>query len=110
MLPIPNMAIEEKMLSLNILPLEKQFIFRKALIVYKTLHNQTPNYMQSLLQTASSRYNPQKLLPPLPRIDLYKTSLAYSSSVVKNNIPDTVRQSYALSSFKRRLAGYLMSS
>ena len=82
MLAIPNMSTEEKMLSLNILPLEKQFIFNKALIVYKTLHNQTPSYMQSLLQTASSRYNSQKLLPPLPRIDLYKTSLAFSSSVV----------------------------
>ena len=46
MLHIPNMSTEENII--NILPIEKQFTFNKAIIVYKTLHNQTPNYTQAL--------------------------------------------------------------
>ena len=69
---------DEKLKLLKILPLEKQLEFNKTLIVHKIYHERTPSHLNHLLQKPLDKYNSKKLILPLPRIDLFKNSLAFS--------------------------------
>eukprot|EP00916_Digyalum_oweni_P021124 GHVL01035111.1.p1 GENE.GHVL01035111.1~~GHVL01035111.1.p1 ORF type:complete len:105 (-),score=6.93 GHVL01035111.1:613-927(-) len=51
-----------------------------SLSLSKILNDDCPKYLQSHFKHATKRYGSQKIIPPIPRIDLYKSSLAFSGA------------------------------
>ena len=107
LLPNPNISTDDKFKELNILPLDKQLFFNKAVITHKIYNDQAPPYLSPLLKKAPQRYGSTKLILPLPRIDLFKSSLSYSGSAIWNMLPDYLKQITSLSKFKKQLRIYL---
>ena len=105
--PIPTC---EKFKRLKILPLNDQLLFNKAVLMFNILHKNAPQYLQVFL--TNERPNPRStrnhvLLVPLPRIDLYKSSLSFSGAFTWNNLPSELKLSTSSNAFKCALAKYL---
>ena len=108
LLPNPNISTDDKFKQLNILPLDKQLFFNKAVITHKIYNDQAPPYLSPLLKKAPQRYGSTKLILPLPRIDLYKSSLSYSGSAIWNMLPDYLKFITSSPKFKKQLRIYLL--
>ena len=106
---IPNKGIstDAKFVSLNILPLSKHLMYNKAIVVHKIIHDKAPPYLTPLLKKASTRYGSTNLILPLPRIDICKSSLAYSGSLIWNTLPDDIKNINSISKFKKHLRRHL---
>ena len=106
--PSPFLSTSEKLLSANILPLKQQFELNIALLVYKTRYELAPQYLARLLSRADSRYESNNYILPRTRIDLYKTSFAFSGASVWNSLPVSVRSCTSLLSFKSSAKKYFL--
>ena len=91
---------DEKFTELNILTLHKQFTYHVALLIFKILHSHAPFYLNDLLTKSHNQGRSIKLLLPLPRIDLFKTSLAFCGSKVWNSLPPYITNCNSINSFK----------
>ena len=107
--PERDIDTDIKFKELELLSLEQQLSYNKAIVVYKTINNLSPPYMTKFCQKACSRYGSMKLIVPPTRIDLYKTSLSFSGSTLWNSLPKDIRLSASLPIFKRSLKRYLMT-
>jgi hypothetical protein len=80
---------------------------QKAILMYKFTNNLTPMYLQDLFVTRVSHYSLRdsegKLFLPKPRTDYLKRSFSYSGASLWNSLPESLRSSLSLSSFKRSL-------
>lgn len=85
-------------------------IYNKVLLAHKAFYKTCPQYISSLIKKASNRYGSTKLIPPLPRIDLYKQcSFSYTGSATWNEIPENIRNIINTQRFKTALLKYLTS-
>ena len=91
--------------SLNMLPLKLAFTKNKAILMQKIVLGKVPLVLQSNFQPSSRQQG--KLQIPIPRLDLFKTSLHYSGSLLWNALPQTVKSSTSISVFKNRLIRHL---
>jgi hypothetical protein len=96
----PYLSTDDKLRSVDILPLDKQFQMNTAVLVYKARHDLVPSYIKNLLVTNDNRYALDKYILPRTRIDLYKDSFAFSGASVWNSLPAVVRNCNTLSLFK----------
>jgi hypothetical protein len=96
----PYLSTDEKLRSVNILSLDKQFELNTAVQVYKARHGLVPAYVTNLLVTSDNRYDSGKYILPRTRIDLYKSSFAFSGASVWNSLPLKIRNCSKLSLFK----------
>ena len=102
-----QLTTEQKYKSLNILPFYKQLKYNKAIITHKIYLNLCPPYLKKLIQRAPNRYGSKKLILPLPRIDLFKTSFSYSGPKTWNSLPNSISSATSLTLFKKQLHKYL---
>ena len=100
LVPNKGLSTDEKLANLKILPLSKQLMYNKAIVVHKILYDKAPSYLTPLLQKASTRYGSTNLILPLPRIDICKSSLAYSGSLFWNTLPDEIKNIPSVSKFQ----------
>ena len=107
--PIQHISTEMKMKNLEILPLSEHLKYNKAILVHKIYHSKTPLYLKHLLRKAPERYNSLNLIPPLPRIDLFKSSLSFSGSLIWNNLSISLKENVSLNSFKSILFDVLLN-
>ena len=79
--------------------------------MYKIWTQQTPSYLFEMFRPSMSQYGvSNKLLTvPLPRIDLYKSSLSFQGASMWNTLPMHIKAAPSLSCFKKRLYKYLIS-
>lgn len=103
-------STDETFKQLDILPLKKHLDFNKTILTHKIYYNQTPTYLTELLDKPQDRYNTLRLRPPLPRIDLCTNSLAYSGSVLWNNLPLSLKITSNTKAFKRKLRSYIRNN
>lgn len=95
----------------EILPLSSRLAFNKARFMHKIVLGRVPDYLtKRILLTETSSSRTKKLNVPLPRIDLYKTSLAYSGPFLWNGLPVSLRQPLSVASFRRHTFLYMLSS
>ena len=77
---------------------------QKAILMYKVMNNLTHMYLQELFVTTVShytlRYSEGKLLLPKRRTDYVKRSFSYSGASLWNSLPESLRSSSSISSFK----------
>ena len=87
----------------------KQLKYNKAVMMFKVRNGKTPEYIRSLFTRSSSRYGSNNFIPPRPRIDLHKTSLAFSGSSVWNSLSLSLKNLRPIRCFKRHLHRHLSS-
>ena len=74
--------------ALDILPLKSKLKYNKAVFVFKIMSGFAPPSLQNRFVTNCSHHT-RRILVPLPRIDLYKSSLTYSGGCLWNEISKT---------------------
>ena len=78
-------------------------------MLLKVSSGETPEYIRSLSNKSTSRYGSNNCIPPRPRIDLYKTSLAFSGSSIWNSLPLSIKHLRTIRCFKKHLHTHLSS-
>ena len=104
----PGQTTDDKLKLLKILPLESQLEYNKLILMHKICNGRTPTYLNSLIKKPKERYGSIKLRAPKPRIDLYKTSLAFSGTELWNNLPIELKKITTCNTFKKRLFIHLI--
>ena len=87
--------------DLDIFPLKLRFAKNKAILMQKIVLGKVPLALQSKFQRCIRQHG--KLRVPIPRLDLFTSSLHYSGSLPWNALPQTVKSSNSISVFKNRL-------
>ena len=97
-----------KLRKLDIIPLQKQFMYNTAVLMFKVHMDLTPRYVSDLLNRAPVRYGANNYVLPRTRIDLYKTSFAFSGPSVWNPLPPKMKTYKSVRGFKINLRKILM--
>ena len=106
-LPDKNLTTDQKLNKIGILSLHKQLDYNKGVFTYRALTNNAPVYISSLYKAPDSNSRNNYLQLSKPRIDLFKTSMAFSGALFWNSLPVHLRSCHSLSSFKRKLQEHL---
>ena len=108
-LPESQLSTDQKLKKLEILPLSRHFQFNKGVFMFKMCRQSSPSYISNMFtEKTSERSRAGTLLKvPYPRIDIYKTSLAFSGSSLWNSLPIKIKSAVGLPSFKNSLFSYL---
>ena len=103
--PDPTLTTEEKLCSLDMLPLKQHLQLNKSIFMYKYFSGFLPEYLNDLLpkikdtKYASSRCT-ISMPGPTPRIDLVQTSLCFSGGILWEKLPSELRNASSLLTFK----------
>ena len=87
-----------------------QRLEQKSILMYKTLHGMTPDYLRSRfvyrdnISAYRLRNTENKLVLPQPRTDYLKRSFLYSGAHLWNDLPLDLRQASSLTDFKSKLS------
>ena len=87
-----------------------QRLEQKSILMYKTLHGMTPDYLRSRfvyrddVSAYRLRNTENKLVLPQLRTDYLKKSFSYSGAQLWNNLPVDLRQASSLADFKSKLS------
>ena len=97
-------------LLLDILKWDKLVIRRKkhkAIMMFKSLNEQAPVYLQNLFHERSTDYDLRnsfhKLTLPRPRTNYLKRSFSYSGALLWNSLPENVREIKSVRKFKEQI-------
>lgn len=100
---------EELFTQLGWMKFNDRVNYKKSILMYKALNNQTPDYIQNKFQHTQDRHNinlrsstQNKLYVPKPRLEFARKSFAYSGAKLWNDIPQTVQTAQSLAQFKSR--------
>ena len=75
-----QITTDDKQKQLNMLPLRTQFLYNKAVAMFKVFHGNAPNYLtESFKKAASDRFN--NFIPPLARLQT-SDSLFYNGKSI----------------------------
>ena len=110
-MPDDTLTTDQKLKKLQLLPLNKHLLFNKAVLMFKIWNRTAPDYLCSLFERQVSYYSNsrQSFRIPRPRIDIYRSSLAFSGASLWNGLPASVKSAGSLSNFKSSLIKYLTS-
>ena len=111
-LPNPLLSTDEKLKQLGILPLSKHLVYNKAVFMYKIWQQKVPEYISQLFHRSPSQYGKTNsmYIIPLPRLDMYKSSLSFAGASTWNHLTTAVKSAPSLSIFKDNLVKYLTAS
>ena len=106
--------------KLHWLPVEQRTVFKTATLVYKYLHTGFPRYFAPYLSSYSSSYSTRrsqsggnflvipKFYPSVHKsVKQFGNSFAFDAPTVWNALPDEIRASPSLASFRKQLKTYL---
>ena len=102
-LPDHSLSTTAKLKKLDILPLQEQFVYNTAVLMFKILNMYATFLTERLLDMS------QKAVLPRTRIDLYKMSFAFSGSSVWNSLPPKLKTYKSVRGFKVGLRKILIS-
>ena len=107
-LPEKSLSTTAKLTKLDILPLQKQFMYNTAVLMFKVHMGLTPRYVSDLLNRAPVRFGSNNYVLPRTCIDLCKTSFAFSGPSVWNSLPPKMKTYKSVCGFKINLRKILM--
>ena len=93
--------------QLGWLRFDERVEYRKAILMYKSLNNLAPAYLTNKftythniheLNLRSATNN--TLYMPKPNLEIYRRSLSYSGSRIRNSLPESVRSAQNVDAFK----------
>ena len=78
LMPIPNMDYKQKCCTLKLLPLDKQLLLNKCVLMQKVAHGKAPQYLKDLMiPSKRDHVHGNKQLSPRARTDIFKMSLLF---------------------------------
>jgi exonuclease III len=104
-----NLTTLEKCSLLDVLPLSKQFEYNIGILIFKIIHGDAPLYLNTFIQKPCIGNRLFNCKLPFPRIDIFKTSLAFAGSSIWNSFPANVKNCNSLYTFKHSLRKHLMA-
>ena len=95
----------------TILPLKDRLMYIKARFMHKILWGKAPTYLVKRVSiNLYSRNYSRKLNVPMPRLDLFESSLMYSAPTLWNSLPVALTEPSIVSVFKHRLSTRMLTS
>ena len=100
-------------LSLHWLPVNQRINYKILLLTYKALNGQAPSYITELLKPYTPARNLRSSSKNLLKIPLVKLvsyghrCFSFAAPTLWNSLPDYIKQSSSLSSFKTYMKTYL---
>ena len=82
----PEQQTDEKLKTLNILLLSKQYEYNKIILVHKIYHEMTPSNLNKLIRKAPNRYHSKKPNFTITK-DLFILKIAFLSRVLLFGMP-----------------------
>lgn len=95
---------------LNWKNLRNQRLYTKAIMMFKSLNGETPEYLSNkfIIRNDTTSYrlrnSDMRLALPQPRTDYFRKSFSYSGATLWNSLPADIRTSKTLNEFKTRLS------
>ena len=95
---------------LNWKNLRNQRLYTKAIMMFKSLNGETPEYLSNkfIIRNDTTSYrlrnSDMRLALPQPRTDYFCKSFSYSGATLWNSLPADIRTSKTLNEFKTRLS------
>ena len=92
--------------------LRHQRLFAKAVMMFKILNGQTPDYLSNkfIFRNDTTCYrlrnSDMRLALPQPRTDYVRKSFSYSGAALWNSLPTDIRVSKTLGEFKMKLSNF----
>ena len=102
-----SLNTDEKLKALNILPLRKHLELKKLLMIHKIYYSQAPQYLTNIITKASTRYHSKNVIIPKTNMDLYKSSLSFSGSILWNRLPNRIKTISSFNGFKIKLKEWI---
>ena len=103
LMPIPNLDYKQKCCALKLLPLDKQLLLNKCVLMQKVVHGKAPQYLKDLMIPSERLHvHGNKQLLPRTRIDIFKTIFSFSGSLAWNSLAHHLRYLMELKTFKRK--------
>ena len=99
-LPDHSLSTTAKLKKLDILPLQEQFVYNTAVLMFKVHMGWAPQYVCDLLNRAPARYESKNYVLLRTRNDLYKMSFAFSGSSVWNSLLPKMKMYKSVRGFK----------
>ena len=78
--------------------------------MFKATSGETPHFIHSLFTRSTSRYVSDNFIPPRPRTDLYKNSLAFSGSSTWNSPPPSLKDLRSINTYMNTLVPAYLST
>ena len=92
LMPIPNINYKQKCCALKLLPLDKQLLLNKCVLMQMVVHGKPPQYLKDLMFPSERLHvHGHKQLLPRTRIDIFKTSFSFSGSLAWNSLAHHLR-------------------
>ena len=95
-LPDENLTTDQKLNKIGTSSLHKQLDYNKGVFMHRELTNNAPVYISSLYKTPHSSSRNNYLQLPKPKIDLFKTSIAFSGALFWNSLLVHLRSCHSL--------------
>ncbi len=102
--------------TLNWMPIDDYFVYRKCILTYKVLNNMTTEYLNVFhfvneVSTRTTRQSSRNLLfVPRAKTEYYKRSFHISSCYFWNELPSDIRGSTSLEMFKSKYLNLYFNS
>ena len=101
LMPILNLGYKQKCCALKRLPLDKQLLLNKYVLMQKVVHGKAPQYMKDLMIPSERLHvHGNEQLLPRTRIDIFKTCFSISGSLAWNSLAHHLRYPMELKTFK----------
>jgi len=111
---VKDQSYQVKCSKLHLLTLEKQLKLNKCNLVHRIIHRKAgTSYLANMFSLHANHRSSRQSMSlqlPKPRIDLYKSSLAFSGSQLWNSLPNTLKEINSFHKFKQSLLKYLFDS
>ena len=92
---------------LSILPLKETLNYNKGVLIHQIMSGKVPPSLRTKFSLNQSRHS-GKLSIPVPRTDLFQSSLVNSGKVLWNSLPDSLRLPPSTETFKSCYMSYTM--
>ena len=97
------MDYKRKCCALKLLPLHKQLLLNKCVLMRKVVHGKAPQYLKDLVIPSERLHvHGNKQLLPRTRTDIFNTSFSFSVSLAWNNLPHHLRYPVEIKTSKRK--------
>ena len=98
---IPNLDYKRKKCALKLLPLDKQLLLNKYVLMQKVVHGKAPQYLKHLIIPSERlQVHGNKQLLPRTRVDIFKTSFSFLGSLAWNSLAHHLRYPMELKTSK----------
>ena len=105
-----SLSTTDKYKALYLLPFKDQMLYNGCVLMHKIHNGKSPSYLLTLFTRARIGSRANLYILPLPRIDLFKSSMSFWGAHIWNNLSSSIKNCSSLFSFKIQLKSHLFSN